>query len=305
MPRGYAFGRGDEATHPDSIRATLAEFVSTFIFVFAGEGSILALDEMYKDSTLGASSLMFIALAHALALFAAIAASLNVSGGHVNPAVTFGALVGGRISLIRAIYYWIAQLLGAIVACLLLRLTTDGTGWRRNRTQEKSRTVIIVVITSLLTDCFDQDLRQVLNLVFFFLELYLQETCKSSVASGVGTLNGLAMEIVLTFGLMYTVYATAVDPKRGTLSTIAPLAIAFMVGANILVGGPFSGASMNPARSFGPALVGWRWKNHWIYWLGPFVGAAIAGIIYEFGVIQADAQPHHHTHNQPLGPEDY
>ncbi|GAA0138966.1 hypothetical protein LIER_00607 [Lithospermum erythrorhizon] len=258
MPRGYAFGRGDEATHPDSIRATLAEFVSTFIFVFAGEGSILALDEMYKDSTLGASSLMFIALAHALALFAAIAASLNVSGGHVNPAVTFGALVGGRISLIRAIYYWIAQLLGAIVACLLLRLTTDGT-----------RPVGI------------------------------------SVASGVGTLNGLAMEIVLTFGLMYTVYATAVDPKRGTLSTIAPLAIAFMVGANILVGGPFSGASMNPARSFGPALVGWRWKNHWIYWLGPFVGAAIAGIIYEFGVIQADAQPHHHTHNQPLGPEDY
>ncbi|MGS7457744.1 aquaporin, partial [Mycobacterium tuberculosis] len=76
-------------------------------------------DKMYKESTLGASSLMFIALAHALALFAAIAASLNVSGGHVNPAVTFGALVGGRISLIRAIYYWIAQLLGAVVACLL------------------------------------------------------------------------------------------------------------------------------------------------------------------------------------------
>lgn len=67
------------------------------------------------------------ALAHALALFAAISAAINVSGGHVNPAVTFAALVGGRLSVIRAIYYWIAQLLGAILACLLLRLATNGS----------------------------------------------------------------------------------------------------------------------------------------------------------------------------------
>ena len=75
---------------------------------------------------LGAASLVLIALAHGFSLFAAVAASLNVSGGHVNPAVTFGALVGGRISVLRAIYYWVAQLLGAVVASALLRLTTDG-----------------------------------------------------------------------------------------------------------------------------------------------------------------------------------
>ncbi|CAN1166972.1 Probable aquaporin TIP-type alpha [Linum perenne] len=67
-----------------------------------------------------------IALAHALALFAAVAASINVSGGHVNPAVTFGCLVGGRISVVRAVYYWIAQILGSIIAALLLRLVTNG-----------------------------------------------------------------------------------------------------------------------------------------------------------------------------------
>lgn len=67
-----------------------------------------------------------VALAHGLALFAAVSASINVSGGHVNPAVTFGALVGGRISLLRALYYWVAQLLGAVLAALLLRFATGG-----------------------------------------------------------------------------------------------------------------------------------------------------------------------------------
>lgn len=78
----------------------------------------------YTENT--ASGLTLIALAHAFGLFAAISSAINVSGGHVNPAVTFGALLGGRISLIRAVFYWVAQLLGSIVASLLLRLVTNG-----------------------------------------------------------------------------------------------------------------------------------------------------------------------------------
>ncbi|CAN8239621.1 unnamed protein product [Cochlearia groenlandica] len=260
--RSYGFGRADEATHPDSIRATLAEFLSTFVFVFAAEGSILSLDKLYWDHPAHAVTntpvgLVLIALAHAFALFAAVSAAINVSGGHVNPAVTLGALVGGRLSLIRAIYYWIAQLLGAILACLLLRLTTNGlrpVGFR--------------------------------------------------VASGVGVVNGLVLEIILTFGLVYVVYSTLIDPKRGSLGIIAPLAIGLVVGANMLVGGPFSGASMNPARAFGPALVGWRWDDHWIYWVGPFIGGALAALIYEYMVIPSNEPSTHHTH-QPLAPEDY
>lgn len=87
---------------------------------------ICCADKLYPDRALGASRLTAIALAHALSLFAAVASSLNVSGGHINPAVTFGSLVGGRISVVRAIYYWIAQLLGSVIASLLLRLATDG-----------------------------------------------------------------------------------------------------------------------------------------------------------------------------------
>ncbi|CAL9031833.1 PREDICTED: probable aquaporin TIP3-2 [Prunus mume] len=254
-PRRYAFGRADEATHPDSMRATLAEFVATFIFVFAGEGSVLALGKIYKDSGTSAAELIAIALAHAFSLFSAVSTSINVSGGHVNPAVTFGALIGGRLSVVRALYYWVAQLLGAIVASLLLRLVTNG-----------------------------------------------MRTVGFSMASGVGEWHGLILEIVMTFGLVYTVYATAIDPKRGSLGTMAPLAIGLIVGANILVGGPFDGASMNPARAFGPALVGWRWRNHWIYWVGPFIGGGLAALIYEYMVIPTETP--HHTH-QPLAPEDY
>ncbi|KAL8223319.1 hypothetical protein R6Q57_018794 [Mikania cordata] len=88
------------------------------------------------------------------------------------------------------------------------------------------------------------------------------------------------MEIIITFALVYTVYATACDPKKGALGTIAPLAIGLIVGANILAAGPFSGGSMNPARSFGPALASGDFSCHWIYWVGPLIGGGLAGIIY-------------------------
>lgn len=88
------------------------------------------------------------------------------------------------------------------------------------------------------------------------------------------------MEIVITFALVYTVYATAADPKKGSLGTIAPIAIGFIVGANILAAGPFSGGSMNPARSSGPAVVSGNLSGNWIYWVGPLIGGGLAGLIY-------------------------
>ncbi|WVY96058.1 hypothetical protein V8G54_028209 [Vigna mungo] len=85
----------------------------------------------------------------------------------------------------------------------------------------------------------------------------------------------------MTFGLVYTVYTTDVDPKRGSLGTIAPIAIGFIVGANILLGGAFSGAAMNPTVTFGPTVVSWTWENNWIYWVGLLISGGIAGVIYE------------------------
>ncbi|CAL9124804.1 Major intrinsic protein [Musa troglodytarum] len=244
-----AIGTTAEATHPTALKAALAEFICTFIFVFAGQGSGMAYSKLTSGGAATPEGLIAAALAHGFALFVAVSVGANISGGHVNPAVTFGAFVGGNITLLRGILYWIAQLLGSTVACLLLRFSTGG----------------------LETGTFG--------------------------LSGVSVWEALVLEIVMTFGLVYTVYATAVDPKKGSLGTIAPIAIGFIVGANILVGGPFDGASMNPAVSFGPALVSWSWTHQWVYWLGPLIGGALAGLVYEIFFIS-------HSHEQ-LPTADY
>jgi len=228
-----AFGSFDDAFKFEALRSYVAEFISTLLFVFAGVGSVMAYDELTSDATLSPAGLVGVGLAHALALFVAVSIAANISGGHVNPAVTFGLTLGGHITVLRGVFYWIAQLLGSIVACLLLKFTTGG-----------------------LT------------------------TPIHSVASGMSTGEGMVMEIVITFALVYTVYATAADPKKGDLGTIAPIAIGFIVGANILAAGPFSGGSMNPARSFGPAVVSGDFTDNWVYWVGPLIGGGLAGIVY-------------------------
>ncbi|GMH10802.1 hypothetical protein Nepgr_012643 [Nepenthes gracilis] len=102
-----------------------------------------------------------------------------------------------------------------------------------------------------------------------------------TLASGIDALQGVLMEVILTFSLLFTVYATIVDPKKGSLEGLGPLLTGLVVGANIFAGGAFSAASMNPARSFGPALISGDWTDHWVYWVGPLIGGGLAGLIYE------------------------
>lgn len=92
---------------------------------------------------------------------------------------------------------------------------------------------------------------------------------------GASTLEG-----ILTFGLVYTVYA-AKDSRRGGLGAIGPIAIGFIAGANVLATGPFSGGSMNPACAFGASIVAGSFKNQAVYWVGPLIGAAVAGLLYD------------------------
>jgi aquaporin Z len=101
-----------------------------------------------------------------------------------------------------------------------------------------------------------------------------------SVAPGVSAGAGLAMEAVLTFLLVWVIFACAADP-RGTFKSIAGLAIGFTITLDILIGGPVTGAAMNPARAFGPELVDGFWDDAWIYYVGPLVGGAAAALAYE------------------------
>lgn len=135
----------------------------------------------------------------------------------------------------------------------------------------------------------------------------LQRPVGFGLVRGVHERHALLLEAVMTFGLMYAVYATAVDHRsRGGAVAIAPLAIGFVLGANILAGGPFDGAAMNPARAFGPALVGWSWRHHWVYWVGPLIGAGLAGGLYEFVMVEQEPEaPPAAVPRMPVASEDY
>jgi aquaporin Z len=101
-----------------------------------------------------------------------------------------------------------------------------------------------------------------------------------SLATGVTSGQGVAVEAVLTFFLVWVVFATAVDP-RGTFRQIAGLAIGLTIVFDVLVGIGLTGAAMNPARAFGPQLVNHHWANWWVWYVGPIAGGAIAALVYE------------------------
>jgi MIP family channel proteins len=101
------------------------------------------------------------------------------------------------------------------------------------------------------------------------------------VGGGVGAGAALLIEAVLTFFLVWVIFATAADP-RGAFKSISGLAIGFTITLDILFGGPFTGAAMNPARAFGPEIVGNHWADAWVWYLGPVLGGIAAALAYEY-----------------------
>lgn len=204
------------------LRPCLAEAIGTFALIFIGVGAIKA----------AGSDLLAVALAHGLTIAVFVSATGHISGGHLNPAVTFGALVGGKIRFGDALLYWISQLVGASLAALACLAVYD---------------------------------RQVLV------------SGTPQLGAGISGSQGIFVEAILTFFLVFVVYGTAID-ARGP--KIGGLAIGLTVGLDILFGGPLTGAAMNPARVFGPAVVAGFWRDHAVYWVGPMLGGALAGWVY-------------------------
>ncbi|KAI3418494.1 uncharacterized protein J3R85_013690, partial [Psidium guajava] len=116
----------EELFSRSSLRSYFAEFVSTFIFVFAGLGSSISVAAPMAGTAGENCHALAVAVAHAFALFAAVFTSAHVSGGHVNPAVTIGMVMGGHVSILRGVCFCLAQLSGSTVACILLMLLTAG-----------------------------------------------------------------------------------------------------------------------------------------------------------------------------------
>ena len=117
-----------------------------------------------------------------------------------------------------------------------------------------------------------------------------------AVGHGVDASSAFLLEAIFTFFLVWVVFATAVDP-RGTFKSIAGLAIGLTITIDVLFGGPFTGAAMNPARAFGPQLVGSYWSHAWVWYAGPILGGVVAALMYELLYLRP-AKP------EPVGPPD-
>ena len=112
--------------------------------------------------------------------------------------------------------------------------------------------------------------------------------------------KAVTMEAIATFFLVLVIFGTAVDAKA---PKIGGLAIGLTVSACILAIGPFTGASLNPARTFGPAVAAGYWEGHFIYWIGPILGGVLAALVYEHLFMDDVHEPFDHGAVRPLDTE--
>ena len=217
---------------PSLARRLTAEALGTFGLVFVG-AAVVVVNGGFPNSGIG---LLGIALAHAVVLSVMISATMTISGGHLNPAVTVGLLAARRIDASSAVAYIITQLVAACVGAFLVKLL-----FPPNAVRDSMLGVPVIA---------------------------------SSVTAG----QAIGLELVLTFFLVSAVFGTAVSPDA---PRVAGFGIGLVLLFDILVGGPLTGAAMNPARAFGPALVAGEWVGQLVYWIGPILGAILAALLWE------------------------
>jgi aquaporin Z len=223
------------------VRKWAAELVGTFFFLFVAYMGVTSTIAFASGDSKAVPELVIIALGFGLGLFAAIHIAGSVSGGHFNPAVTVGALADGRIDVVNAVFYVIAQVVGAVGAALVVGAVFD---------QEAVKTLINA----------------------------------PNAAHGISDIDALVLEIIFTavfVGVVLTV--TRLAAERAALAIGLTLAVIHMA----LV--PFTGTSVNPARSLGPALIGGDLTSIWIFLVGPVVGGLIGWAVYRLLIPATDA----------------
>jgi len=230
-------------------RGIAAEFIGTLLVVFTG-----CLAATSESAGLAAIAFAFGLATMVLMFCTADLSGANVTGGNLNPAVSFSQLVTCRMSVPKFAAYVIAQIGGAVVAAFLVQAVkpvgVDGGHTAQNGAQT-------------------------------FPHIAAWQAC--------------IIEIIITFAVVFAFWACAIDSNQleekdeyGNLvrlyssSYLAPIPVGFAVIMGIVAAGNLSGGSMNPARSFGPALVSGHWEGHWVYWIGPLFGGLLAGWVYEY-----------------------
>jgi aquaporin Z len=222
-----------------------AEFLGTFWLVFGGCGSaIFAALFLTPDKVPIGIGFAGVALAFGLTVLTGVYALGPISGGHFNPAVTFGLWIGGRFAGKDVIGYMIVQCVGAIAAAGVLYLILSGKAG------------------------------------FAGAGTFAANGYGDHSPGGYGLVSALVAEIVLTFFFLMVILGST---DRRAPAGFAGIAIGLCLTLIHLVGIPITNTSVNPARSLGPALFaqgGWALGQVWLFWVAPLIGAAIAGIVY-------------------------
>lgn len=217
----------------------LAELVGTFVLTLMGCGAAVALG---CDPVNNIPATVGTAIAFGLSVVAMAYTIGGISGCHINPAITLGVLLSGRMSLKDAIGYWIGQVLGGIIAAAILYLITSSTG------------VNGIEVTG---------------------------TGANDLQLGITPLSGFLAETIFTCVFVLVVLG-ATSKTNGATNNFAGLAIGLSLILVHLACIRFTGTSVNPARSIGPALFqgGTALSNLWIFIIAPLIGGALASLIW-------------------------
>ncbi len=232
------------------LRKLFAECLGTGILVFIAVGvATLSFGNWINGGGFAGASpaagVVATALAFGLVLLVLVAVIGPISGAHVNPAVTLGFLVSKRMTIVEAVGYWIAQFVGATIGALLLWIVCEQSDLYTSK-------------TGLGADGFG----------------------KASMV-GLGAGGAFLIEVILTF---IFVIAVLMATTKLNSSVVAGVTIGFALSTVHLLGIPFTGTSVNPARSFGPALFagGDALSQLWLFIVAPLVGGAIAAVVFMF-----------------------
>ncbi len=227
--------------------AVVAEAYGTFLLTMLGPGTITAMSYIGFSPP---ASLGFIGLAHGVAVLVAFYSIGHISGAHINPAVTLAAWATHRIDKKRVVPYIAAQLAGATVAgFVLLGLWSSSNNTYR-------------------VCCVG------------FNPTYLGDTLPGA---DFGMVAALVAEVIATAILVFTIFG-ATDKKAN--QSLAGVAIGLVLAAVIWMFGPISGASLNPARTWGPTIASATFSltplsNLWIYIIGPVLGGLLGAFLYD------------------------
>ena len=215
---------------PSSQKKYISECIGTFILVFFGTGAII-----FDEFSAGGVTHVGVSLVFGLTVMLVIYAVGDISGAHLNPAVSLGFFAAGKAGLKDTSFYILFQMLGAVFASLVLKIAFSGN--------------------DLLGTTMP--------------------------ATGISFFSAFLLEFIMTLVLMYIILNVSTGAKEKGI--IAGITVGAVIGVEALLGGPITGASMNPARSFAPALVSGNYQALWIYILAPITGALAGVFVFRKG----------------------